>query len=55
LSKQRLLKLIAKVTSNARYRDIARWFQNVLRENRGLDVAADIIEHVFAVASEVRA
>jgi len=55
LSKQRLLKLIAKVTSNPSYRDKARWFQNVLRENRGLDVAADIIEHVFGVASEVRA
>jgi len=55
LSKQRLSKLIAKVTSNPSYRDKARWFQNVLRENRGLDVAADIIEHVFGVASEVRA
>src|SRR5262249_42266809 len=27
LSKQRLLKLIAKVTSNPSYRDKARWFQ----------------------------
>jgi len=50
LSKQRLLKLIAKVTSNPSYRDKARWFQKVLQEKRGLDVAADIIEQVFRVA-----
>ena len=47
LNKQRLFKLIAKVTSNPSYRDKARWFQNVLREKRGLDVAADIIEQAF--------
>jgi zeaxanthin glucosyltransferase len=52
LSKQRLSKLIAKITSNPSYRDKARWFQNVLREKRGLDVAADIIEQVFGVANE---
>jgi hypothetical protein len=51
LSKQRLSELIAKVTSNPSYRDKARWFQNVLRETRGLDVAADII--VFGVANEI--
>jgi MGT family glycosyltransferase len=50
LSKQRLSKLIAKVTSNPSYRDRARWFQNVLREKRGLDMAADIIEQVFGIA-----
>ena len=53
LSKERLLELIAKVTSNPSYRAKARWFQNVLREKRGLDVAADIIERVFGVANEV--
>jgi len=52
LSKQRLSKLIAKVTSSPNYRDKARWFQNVLREKRGLDVAADIIEQAFGVANE---
>jgi len=52
LSKQRLSELIAKVTSNPSYRGKARWFQNVLRETRGLDVAADIIEQVFGVANE---
>ena len=50
LSKQRLSKLIARVTSNPSYRDRARWFQNVLREKRGLDMAADIIEQVFGIA-----
>jgi UDP:flavonoid glycosyltransferase YjiC (YdhE family) len=46
--------LIVKVTSNPSYRDKARWFQNVLREKRGLDVAADIIEQVFEVANDER-
>jgi MGT family glycosyltransferase len=50
LSKQRLSELIAKVISNPSYRDKARWFQNVLRERRGVDVAADVIEHAFGVA-----
>jgi len=54
LSKQRLSKLIAKVTSNPSYRDKARWFQNVLREKPGLDAAADIIEQVFGVANNER-
>jgi zeaxanthin glucosyltransferase len=49
LSKQRLSELIAKVTSNPSYRNKARWFQNVLREKPGLDVAADIIEGVFGL------
>jgi zeaxanthin glucosyltransferase len=52
LTKQRLSKLIAKVTSNPSYRDKAHWFQNLLREKRGLDVATDIIEQVFGVANE---
>jgi len=55
LSKQQLAKLIAKVTSNPSYRDKARWFQNVLREKRGLDVAADIVEQAFGITNEVRA
>ena len=49
LSKQRLSELIAKVTSNPSYRNKARWFQNVLREKPGLDLAADIIEEVFGL------
>jgi MGT family glycosyltransferase len=55
LSKQRLSELIAKVTSNPSYRNKARWFQNVLREKPGLDLAADIIERVFEVPKEVPA
>jgi zeaxanthin glucosyltransferase len=55
LSKQQLAKLIAKVTSNPSYRDKARWFQNVLREKRGLDVAADVVEQAFGITNEVRA
>jgi zeaxanthin glucosyltransferase len=55
LTAPRLSELIARVISNPRYRDKARWFQDVLRENRGLDVAADIIERVFGIVKEVRA
>jgi zeaxanthin glucosyltransferase len=44
-----LVELIAKVSSNPSYRDKARWFQKILKDARGLDVAADIIERVFGV------
>ena len=54
LTTRRLSELIAKVTSNPSYRNKARWFQNVIRETRGLDVAADVIERVFGVVKEVR-
>jgi MGT family glycosyltransferase len=47
LTVRRLLELIVKVRANTSYRDKARWFQKVLGETRGLDVAADIIERVF--------
>ncbi len=47
LTAQHLSKLIIKVTANPSYRDKARWFQKVLGETRGLDIAADIIERVF--------
>jgi zeaxanthin glucosyltransferase len=47
LTVRRLLELIVKVKANPSYRDKARWFQKVLGETRGLDVAADIIERVF--------
>jgi zeaxanthin glucosyltransferase len=49
LTTQRLSELIAKVDGNPKYHNKARWFQKVLRETRGLDVAADIIERVFGV------
>ena len=47
LTARRLSELIVKVTANPSYRDKARWFQKVLRETRGLDMAADIIERAF--------
>jgi zeaxanthin glucosyltransferase len=47
LTAQHLSELIAKVTANPNYRVKARWFQKVLAETRGLDIAADIIERVF--------
>ena len=47
LDASRLSQLIRKVTSNPTYRDKARWFQKVLGETRGLEIAADIIERVF--------
>ena len=52
LTARHLSELIAKVNSNPSYRDKARWFQKVLGETRGLDVAADIIERVFEEHSE---
>jgi len=54
LTARRLSELIGKVKSDPTYRDKARWFQKVLRETRGLDVAADIIEGVFGEHLEDR-
>jgi MGT family glycosyltransferase len=47
LTARRLSELILKVTANRNYRDKARWFQKVIGETRGLDIAADIVERVF--------
>jgi zeaxanthin glucosyltransferase len=47
LTARHLSELIVKVKANRNYRDKAPWFQNVLGETRGLDIAADIIERVF--------
>ena len=47
LAARQLSELIVKVTANPSYRDKARWFQKVLGETRGLDMAADIIERAF--------
>jgi zeaxanthin glucosyltransferase len=49
LTVRRLVELIAKVRSNPSYRDKARWFQQIIKETRGLDVAADIVEWAFRV------
>jgi zeaxanthin glucosyltransferase len=47
LTVRHLSELIAKVTENPSYRDKAVWFQKILAETRGLDVAADIIERAL--------
>ena len=47
LTARQLSELIVKVTANPSYRDKARWFQKVLGETRGLDMAADIIDRAF--------
>jgi UDP:flavonoid glycosyltransferase YjiC (YdhE family) len=42
-----LSDLIEKVLENQSYRDQARYFQNVIAEARGLDMAADVIEQAL--------
>jgi NADP-dependent 3-hydroxy acid dehydrogenase YdfG len=54
LSARRLSELIVMVLENPNYRDKARWFQKVLGETRGLDVAADIIERAFVQHLELK-
>jgi zeaxanthin glucosyltransferase len=39
--------LIREVLKNPKYREKARWFQKVIAQTRGLDVAADVIERAF--------
>ena len=39
--------LIQEVLENSRYREKARWFQKVIAQTRGLDVAADVVERAF--------
>jgi zeaxanthin glucosyltransferase len=47
LTPRRLTELIAKIKGNPNYRDKAAWFQKVLEEKHGLEVAADIVERAF--------
>jgi zeaxanthin glucosyltransferase len=47
LTAPRLTELIAKVRSNPSYRDKANRFQKTIKEKRGLDVAAEIVERAF--------
>jgi zeaxanthin glucosyltransferase len=47
-----LTELIAKVSSNPSYRDNARRFRKILKQTRGLDVAANIVERAFEVSKE---
>lgn len=53
LTPRRLTELIAKIKGNPNYRDKAAWFQKVLEENHGLEVAADIVERAFEDLFEV--
>ena len=47
LTARRLTDLIAKIKGNPSYRDKAAWFQKILSEARGLEVAADVVERAF--------
>jgi zeaxanthin glucosyltransferase len=47
LTAERLSELIHRVHTNPGYRDRARYFQKVIAETRGLEVAADVIERAF--------
>ena len=47
LTARRLAELIAKVRSNPSYRDKAQWFRKIIKQTRGLEVAADIVERAF--------
>jgi zeaxanthin glucosyltransferase len=49
LTVDRLSALIQKVRMNASYRDRARYFQKVIAETHGLDVAAEAIERAFGM------
>jgi zeaxanthin glucosyltransferase len=47
LTTERLRGLIEKVLQDPRYRERAKYFQQVISKTQGLDVAADIIEQAF--------
>jgi MGT family glycosyltransferase len=47
LTAERLSELIQRVQKNPSYRDRARYFQKVIAQTQGLDLAADVIERAF--------
>ena len=47
LTVERVRELVDKVLNNPAYREKARWFENVIAQTCGLDVAADVIERAF--------
>ena len=49
LSAERLSELVRAVLESPNYRDKARYFQRVIAQTRGLDVAAEIVEHAFGI------
>jgi zeaxanthin glucosyltransferase len=50
LTADHLFELIQKVLSNPSYRDKARYFQKVIAETKGLDLAADVVERALQTA-----
>jgi zeaxanthin glucosyltransferase len=44
---ERVRGLIEEVMNSPGYREKARWFQNVIAQTRGLDLAAQVIERAF--------
>jgi zeaxanthin glucosyltransferase len=54
LAVERFQWLIQEVLGNPRYREKARWFQKVISQTRGLDVAADVIERAFRLPMYAR-
>ena len=47
LTVERVRGLIEKVLNSPTYRENARWFQKVIAQSRGLDLAAEAIERGF--------
>jgi len=47
LAVEHVQSLVQEVLKNSTYREKARWFQKVIAQTRGLDVAADVIERAF--------
>lgn len=47
LTVERVRGLIEKVMNSSGYREKARWFQHVIAQTRGLDLAAEAIERAF--------
>jgi zeaxanthin glucosyltransferase len=47
LSVERVRGLIEEVLNSPGYREKARWFQKVIAQTRGLDLAAEVIERAF--------
>jgi zeaxanthin glucosyltransferase len=44
-----LLELVRKILNNSSYRDRASYFQKVIADSRGLEVAADAVERAFQI------
>ena len=52
LTVESLSKTIQQIQTNPGYREKARYFQNVISQTRGLDIAADVIERAFGANHE---